>query len=140
MKQKVLVYVVRAGTVGAEVLIFAHRDFPDAGLQVPAGTVEPGEAPETAAYREVAEESGLTSVQVRLVRKLAEAFEPEWQIVQRHVYLFAPVTTLPERWSHSVAGAGEDRGMVFDYDWLPVTAAQQRLAGGQGRFFHLATL
>ncbi len=140
MKQKVLVYVVRAGAAEAEVLVFAHRHAPEAGLQVPAGTVEPGEAPEAAAFREVAEESGLTSAQVRLVRKLAEAFEPEWQIVQRHAYLFAPVADLPAHWSHTVAGAGEDQGMVFDYDWLPVSAAQQRLAGGQGRFLHLATL
>lgn len=138
MKQKVLVYVVRVGEAGSEVLVFEHRDFPDAGLQVPAGTVEPGEAAEAAAYREVAEESGLTSAQVQLVRKLAEAEEPEWE-QNRHVYLFAPVVDLPERWRHTVAGAGEDQGMVFDYDWLPVTAAA-RLAGGQGRFLQLVNL
>lgn len=48
-----------------EVLIFRH---PNAGLQLPAGTVEPGEAPETAVLREVEEETGLT--EVRLVKKL----------------------------------------------------------------------
>ena len=124
---------------GAGVLVFTHRYQPDAGLQVPAGTVAPGEAPEAAAYREVAEESGLMPAQVRLVRKLAEVVEPEWQIVQRHAYLFAPVADLPERWNHTVAGAGEDQGMVFDFDWLPVSAAQQRLAGRQGRCLHLAS-
>ena len=138
MKQKVLIYVVRAGEAWPEVLVFEHRDFPDAGLQVPAGTVEPGEAPEAAVYREVAEESGLTRAQVRLVRKLAEAVEPEWD-QNRHAFLFTPVVNLPQRWSHRVAGAGEDQGMVFDYDWLPVSDAA-RLAGGQGRFLHLATL
>jgi 8-oxo-dGTP pyrophosphatase MutT (NUDIX family) len=136
MQQKVLVYVVRAGADGPEVLVFTHRDFPDAGLQAPAGTLEPGEASEAAAYREVEEESGLTRAQVRLVRKLAEAEEPEWD-QKRHVYLFVPVTPLPDRWTHTVAGAGGDQGLVFAYDWMPVAAAQ-RLAGGQGRFLHLA--
>jgi 8-oxo-dGTP pyrophosphatase MutT (NUDIX family) len=136
VKQKALIYVVRAGEAGPKVLVFEHRHFPDAGLQVPAGTVEPSEAPEAAAYREVTEESGLTSAQVRLVRKLAE--EPEWE-QNRQVYLFAPMVELPPRWSHTVAGAGEDQGMVFDYYWLPVSDAA-RLAGGQGRFLHLATL
>lgn len=136
MKRKVLVYVIRVGAAGPEVLVFEHRDQADAGLQVPAGTVEPGEAPEAAAYRELAEESGLTRAQVRLVRKLAEADEPEWA-QRRHVFQFEPTSALPERWSHTVGGAGEDQGMVLDYDWLPVIAAE-RLAGGQGRFLQLA--
>lgn len=137
MKQKVLVYVVRAGAAEPEVLVFAHRDYPEAGLQVPAGTVEPGEAPAAAAYREVAEESGLTGAQVRLVHPLAEEVEAEWA-QNRHAFLFAPAAGLPDRWTHTVAGAGEDQGLMFDFYWLPVSAAA-RLAGGQGRFIHLVS-
>ena len=73
---------------------------------------------------------------VRLARKLAEAPEPEWQQV-RHVYLFEPLSPLPERWTHVVSGKGEDSGMAFDYYWLPVTPAL-KLAGAQERFLHLA--
>lgn len=135
MKHKVLVYLLRSTAAGAEFLAFTHRDFPDAGLQVPAGTVEPGEPLETAACRELAEESGLTAEQVRLVGKLAVADEPEWD-QRRHVYLFEPRGPLPDRWAHTVAGAGEDQGMVFEFDWRPVGAANE-LAGGQGRFMHL---
>jgi 8-oxo-dGTP pyrophosphatase MutT (NUDIX family) len=136
VKQKVLVYVIRDQPAERQVLVFTHRDFAEAGVQVPAGTVEPGEAPDAAAYRELVEESGLTAAQARLVRKLAEALEPE-QEQNRHAYWFAPVTALPDHWAHCVAGAGEDRGMRFDYFWLPVSAGAQ-LAGGQGRFLHLA--
>lgn len=64
--EKVTAFILRpAKGRKIEILIFRH---PNAGLQLPAGTVEPGEAPETAVLREVEEESGLT--EIRLVKKL----------------------------------------------------------------------
>lgn len=48
-----------------DLLVFQH---PTAGVQLPAGTVEAGESLEAAAFREVAEETGLTDV--RLIRHL----------------------------------------------------------------------
>lgn len=136
MKHKVLVYVMPGPTGRPQLPVFKHRDHPGAGVQVPAGRVEAGEAPESAAYREMWEESGLDARAVRLARKLAEAPEPEWQQV-RHVYLFEPLSPLPERWTHVVSGKGEDSGMAFDYYWLPVTPAL-KLAGAQERFLRLA--
>nr|WP_308370402.1 NUDIX domain-containing protein [Streptomyces sp. McG3] len=41
-------------------LVFDHAGLPEAGTQVPAGGVAPGEDPERAVLREVAEETGLT--------------------------------------------------------------------------------
>jgi ADP-ribose pyrophosphatase YjhB (NUDIX family) len=117
-------------------LVFAHRDFPEAGIQVPAGTVAPGEAPEAAAWRELLEESGLGPGQVRLARKVAEADEPE-NGYRRHVYLFAAREALPDGWSHTVSSEDEDAGMVFSYFWLPATPAL-RLAGAQERYLRLA--
>jgi 8-oxo-dGTP pyrophosphatase MutT (NUDIX family) len=49
----------------SELLVFRH---PDAGVQLPAGSVEPGEAFEAAALREVEEETGL--MDARLVARL----------------------------------------------------------------------
>ena len=49
--EKVTAFILRpAKGRKIEILIFRH---PNAGLQLPAGTVEPGEAPETAVLREV---------------------------------------------------------------------------------------
>lgn len=55
-------YVTREGAGGLEVLVFDHRDHPEAGTQVPAGGVEPGEVLADAVVREVAEETGLRDV------------------------------------------------------------------------------
>ena len=63
---KVVCYVTR----GDDLLVFLHRHQPDAGVQVPAGTIDPGEAPEAAALREAEEETGLSGF--RVVGKLGE--------------------------------------------------------------------
>ncbi|HEY3798888.1 MAG TPA: NUDIX domain-containing protein [Caulobacteraceae bacterium] len=53
---KVTSFVVRGAGAAAEVLLIRH---PFAGIQFPAGTIEPDEDPATAALREASEETGL---------------------------------------------------------------------------------
>ena len=43
-------------------LVFCHPDAPEAGSQVPAGTVEPDENPQQAALREACEETSLSDL------------------------------------------------------------------------------
>lgn len=120
MKHKVLVYVMPGPTGRPQLPVFKHRDHPGAGVQVPAGTVEAGEAPESAAYREMWEESGLDARAVRLARKLAEAPEPEWQQV-RHVCLFEPLGPCPS------AGPTSSRVRVRTAAWpLPFIGCRLR--------------
>lgn len=138
MRQKVMAYVVRQRAGQRELLVFEHRDYPDAGVQAPAGTVEPDEAIEAAVLREVEEETGLTARQVRVVRKLAEAYEAGFD-QQRHVFELEPLTALPDRWTHTVRGPGDDAGLVFDYYWIALAPAL-KLAGTQARFLHLLQL
>lgn len=52
-KAKVLVYIVNNG----HLLVNLHTDFLVAGIQVPGGTIEPGESAKTASIRELYEES-----------------------------------------------------------------------------------
>ena len=59
--EKVTAFITRGVGVARELLVFAH---PTAGIQVPAGTIEPGERAEAAVLRETLEESGLEAVRI----------------------------------------------------------------------------
>ena len=63
--QKVQCYITREHAGSLQVLVFEHVDYPDAGIQVPAGSIEPGETPEEAALREAWEETGVRDLQVQ---------------------------------------------------------------------------
>lgn len=56
MIDKALAYITR----GTELLVFEHIGMPEAGLQVPGGTVKPHETPAEAVHREAQEETGLS--------------------------------------------------------------------------------
>jgi len=56
IKHKAFAYI----THQQKLLVFSHPYDPASGIQVPAGTIEEGEAPEKAALREAFEETGLT--------------------------------------------------------------------------------
>lgn len=76
---KVTIFVTRGTGSAAGLLVFYHHQ---SGVQVPAGTVDPGELADHAARRELWEETGLRDV--RLVRALgAVRYElaPERRIV-----------------------------------------------------------
>jgi 8-oxo-dGTP pyrophosphatase MutT (NUDIX family) len=119
--QRVVAYVTRVRDGRCELLVFDHRDHPDAGTQVPAGRLEPGEQLEPALLRELEEEAGLRGA--RIVRKLATYAPGELvhgKAYTNHAYeLDAP--DAPEAWEHTVVGDGDDAGLVFVYRWAPVT-------------------
>jgi 8-oxo-dGTP diphosphatase len=127
MIHKVLAYITRRRDGRTQLLVFDHRDAPDSGTQVPAGTVEDSEDIEAALFREIDEESGLK--EVRLVRKLAEVEETGRDQIRHVFHLTAPEAAL-DRWSHTVQGRGEDAGLVFDYYWTNNDPGL-RLAGNQ---------
>jgi ADP-ribose pyrophosphatase YjhB (NUDIX family) len=139
--RKAIAYVTRGGPAGApELLVFEHRDYPEAGTQVPAGTLDEGETPEDAAVREVEEESGLEGC--RLLKKLAVCDWPNpetGQMNERHVFHLAAPPGTAEKWTWVETDGGivsELEGYVFQFRWIRLDGAIE-LAGNQGDFLHL---
>lgn len=105
-------------------------DFPEAGAQVPKGTVKPGEAMDFAANRSargagiVASLDGLTHIGTLTQTALGEP--EEWNF-----FAMSVDGNLPDTWKHRVSGKGEDEGMRFRYYWLPLFP-EPELADGQG--------
>ena len=105
--------------------MFRHRDFPEAGLQVPAGTLHQGEAPEAGAIRETEEETGRSGY--RIVAKLG-AYDHEFrntfeglerhELHHRHVFHLEPPADLPESWSHLAEEGNGD--FWFEFSWVPI--------------------
>jgi 8-oxo-dGTP pyrophosphatase MutT (NUDIX family) len=111
--RRVVAYVVRDGAL----LVFDHRDAPEAGTQFPAGTVEDGEGPAVAVAREVLEECGVRALVVRelgMTDEIAPRGEP------RRNFFFELATDDPrDEWEHVVGGGGGDDGMVFVCRFVP---------------------
>jgi 8-oxo-dGTP pyrophosphatase MutT (NUDIX family) len=129
-KQKVVCYIVRAGRL----LVFMHLDQPwdVTGLQVPAGTIEPGESPEVAALREAKEETGLT--RLRVVRKVGETVydmtPSRSELHRRHVFHLAVDEETPERWVSQETRANDGSGTHrFECYWVPLSQGHALVAG-----------
>jgi len=133
-KIKVLVYIFRNKDQGPELLVFDHRDFPQAGTQIIGGTVDPGEELIEALLREIFEESGLVFGPSDIERKLGETSYrrkdlPE--INHRHYYAINSID-LPDSWAHTVHSNGADNGLIFDFFWMPCSDAKLLLTGNFG--------
>ncbi|MFB6078717.1 MAG: NUDIX domain-containing protein [Halarchaeum sp.] len=104
---------------GSELLVFEGPGHD--GYQIPKGTLEPGENPREAAYREAIEESGLASF-VGLRHVATDVWtrrESPPRHYVRHFY-HAPVHEPRDSWTHTVTGTGEERGETFEFSWLPL--------------------
>lgn len=129
--EKVLCYIVRDGRL----LVFRHLDygFEEVGIQVPAGTIRPGEAPEAAALREAAEETGLSAF--TLIRKLGlseyDVRPYRFELHRRHVFLLELGEPTPDRWLSHERHDGEQPPTRLECFWIPLAAAHV-LQAGQG--------
>jgi len=117
---RVAAYVIRDRAV-PELLVFDHAGMPQAGTQVPAGGVHPGERLEQAVLREVTEETGLCTASVVQRLVVEEKPHPDTRRPRRTTYfhLQAPATTA-DAWNHTVRGDGDDHGLTFSCRFSPL--------------------
>ncbi len=137
MVVKVLAYITRGEEQNREILVFRHRDYPEAGMQVIGGTVDGNETLEAALHREIEEESGLCNLE--LVRQMAtiqrfSPFHSEWQ--ERHFFHLRANHDLPATWQHIVSAGERDNQLVFCFEWWPLERASRELMDGKRDFVH----
>ncbi|MEJ8845777.1 NUDIX domain-containing protein [Variovorax rhizosphaerae] len=104
-------------------LVFDHPA--DGGMQLPKGTVEPGEHPEDAVRRELLEESGIDYTGAledlgTMDRHCEAGVEGSKRRHPQlwHLYLMRSSAPLPERFEHVAMGSPEEDGLVFRFRWL----------------------
>ena len=134
MKQieKVLAYVTRGEGASLEILVFDHVGLPEAGVQVPSGSVEVGESLEVAARREALEETGLSiTSDAEELGQAKHLREDRSEIHYRHIFRFHLPSASSNEWIHTVSGDGEDHEMKFRCYWMSITEARKVLAVGQ---------
>ena len=118
-REKVLLYVTRGYD---DLLVLEHTaDYPEAGVQVPAGGVDPGECPEAAAIRELFEETGLRAGTPAVYLQSCWWPNPEAPSRVRHYYWVAVPAATSAAWAHVVSGGDHDEGMTFDLSFRPLS-------------------
>ena len=114
-------------------LVFRHVDNPEAGIQVPGGSVEEGEAVMTAVVREVREETGLK--EITLVEKLGVS---EYDLArigvdgihERHYFHFHVDDYPGERWIafEETPSDGSPGPIKFEFFWADLQSVPPLLA------------
>ncbi|WP_027410662.1 NUDIX hydrolase [Anoxybacteroides tepidamans] len=131
LKTKVLAYVVRKNNKGWELLVFEHQDIPEAGIQVPGGTVESYDCDlSSAVLRELKEEAGIENATV-LTEILSEIYYHKIKKEFQKRHFFIVLTDIKkDKWSHTVQSSGADKGLQFNYFWKELKSVSY-LAGDQ---------
>lgn len=124
-------------THGARLLVFEHTEFPEAGIQVPAGSIRAGESPAAAAHREAREETGLVVLSVpQFLGTLNFDARPfgKNELHTRHFFHLRAIGEVPERWRHFEQDPSDGSGARIEFDlyWLALQEAAGSLIAEHG--------
>ncbi|MCM3745598.1 NUDIX hydrolase [Sporosarcina luteola] len=136
IKRKVLAYITKDDNGDRKLLVFEHKNNPEAGWQVPGGTIEEDELLLDALYREIEEETGIRREQLQLNGKvIKENYFPENRpnvIHERNIFHLTYIGEEEAEWDTCVNSTGKDNGMIFHCRWVPVNELPE-LAASQDK-------
>lgn len=133
LKHKVFAYI----THSHRLLVFRHADFPQAGIQVPAGTVHPNELPDKAVLREVYEETGLSDFTgVCFLGEQSRDMQDfnRDEIHHRYFYHLPYSGDPPPTWRHNETSGGTTKPIVFEFFWADLPDEVPALIADHGKF------
>lgn len=128
-EEKAVAYI----THGDRLLVFLHPGIPEAGVQVPAGTIQPGEDPAAAALREAREETGLERLHlVRFLGTQKLEHPTEKSFIRRHYFHLRLEGEAPDRWRsyEQQPSDGSPGPIEFEFYWSPYRRDAPSLLGG----------
>lgn len=133
VKHKVMAYI----THGSRLLVFKQPDFPEAGIQVPGGSVHDDEPLDAAVLREAFEETGLHGLTLAAYLGDTEhdlSPHGRHEIIHRHYYYLFVDGDVPETWQHieSDPSEGEFESVLFEFFWVELPDGVPPLIGWMG--------
>jgi ADP-ribose pyrophosphatase YjhB (NUDIX family) len=119
-------------------LVFRHPDAPEAGIQVPAGTVEANERLENAVLREAFEETGLDNLMLVCLLGEQERDMSDFgsdEIHHRHFYHLRCQGYPPATWQHEERSPSDNPAqtpILFEFFWAALPHAVPVLIADHG--------
>jgi len=135
--EKVYAYI----TCEDQLLIFKHTRFPEAGIQVPGGTVEENETAPEAVLREAREETGLDDLMLLSYLGM-HPFDLSsvggTGIQHRHFFHLRYTGAKKNLWRHyeKTPSDGYPEPIEFEFAWVKFSENMPELAGDQGVMLH----
>lgn len=132
--EKVFAYITRDD----HLLVFRHAGAPEAGIQVTAGTLKPGEEPAVGVLREAREETGLADISV--VRLLGvqrwDSQNLKYPLHIRHFFHLNYNQPTPDTWQHwePDPDSGDEIEFPFEFFWARMPDEVPPLIGDHDYF------
>ena len=131
--RKAMAYI----THGNRLLVFRQPNFPEAGIQIPGGSMDPYERSEDAVLREAFEETGLVGLTISaFLGDVQHDLEPygERGTIDRHYFHLRIDGDVPETWHHVELdpSEGEHENVLFELFWVELPDGVPDLVGHRG--------
>ena len=137
MKRKVYAYITHA----TRLLVFSHPQSPEAGIQIPGGTIERGEDPEAAVMREAFEETGLDRLALGSFLGETIYHVPGAERTHRRFYHLVCGDDPPEAWRRIERhpSEGDETEILFGLFWVDLSIGVPPLTAGLDAFLAMVT-